>query len=296
MPTEPADETKNEVFNSINLRPDEVIKPPDSEWDHAERFTGLVFKIETLRDLYQLPTYDKVRRACEELCVLIPQLRALQDAMNTSAQFLAAKDGVTIPPDMMKFDLVLPMEWTDDDGGKSHGTMHLPMGAPPFSLVNEFTPYTERGDTGAAPSLTHFVVGLVFRENEELDQEEILLIKKDHPDWQAGRLNGVGGKLASGENALAAMHREFKEEAGAEGLDWQCFARLVGTSYAVHFFRADAPDDLTVRTMTTEEVDWYPLRWVFQCAGENEDVLVDNLDWLIPLARKHTVKAVAAEN
>jgi hypothetical protein len=38
------------------------------------------------------------------------------------------------------------------------------------------------------------------------------------------------------------------------------------------------------------------LRWVFQCAGENEDVLVDNLDWLIPLARKHTVKAVAAEN
>jgi hypothetical protein len=36
-----------------------------------------------------------------------------------------------------------------------------------------------------------YVVGFLFRNN----LSEVALIKKDRPAWQAGHLNGIGGKL-----------------------------------------------------------------------------------------------------
>lgn len=52
------------------------------------------------------------------------------------------------------------------------------------------------------------VVGFVFRG------KEVVLILKNRPDWQAGRLNGVGGRVEAGESPKEAMVREFKEETG----------------------------------------------------------------------------------
>ena len=44
--------------------------------------------------------------------------------------------------------------------------------------------------------------------------EKILLVKKDRPAWQSGRLNLVGGKIEEGETPEQAALRELKEEAG----------------------------------------------------------------------------------
>jgi 8-oxo-dGTP pyrophosphatase MutT (NUDIX family) len=68
-----------------------------------------------------------------------------------------------------------------------------------------------------------YVLGFCF--NTSLDK--VVLIKKRLPEWQAGRLNGVGGHVEHGETTLGAMVREFREETGwAEHVGWVCFGRL----------------------------------------------------------------------
>lgn len=42
--------------------------------------------------------------------------------------------------------------------------------------------------------------------------EHVLLIQKARPDWQAGFLNGIGGRIEPGETPQEAMGREAREE------------------------------------------------------------------------------------
>lgn len=55
-----------------------------------------------------------------------------------------------------------------------------------------------------------YVLGFMFNE----DESKVLLIMKNRPAWQAGKLNGVGGKIEAGETPIQAMEREFAEETG----------------------------------------------------------------------------------
>ena len=55
-----------------------------------------------------------------------------------------------------------------------------------------------------------YVVGYMFSP----DYREVALIRKAKPEWQRGKLNGVGGKIEIGERKGIAMSREFAEEAG----------------------------------------------------------------------------------
>jgi len=56
-----------------------------------------------------------------------------------------------------------------------------------------------------------YVCGFAFTE----DGKQVLLISKNRPEWQRGRLNGVGGKIESFDKSPAyAMVREFEEETG----------------------------------------------------------------------------------
>lgn len=52
-----------------------------------------------------------------------------------------------------------------------------------------------------------YVVGFVFDQNGK-----VILLRKTHPDWQAGKLNGVGGKCKPGEDDRVTMVREWQEE------------------------------------------------------------------------------------
>lgn len=61
--------------------------------------------------------------------------------------------------------------------------------------------------------MTRYVLGFAFSE----DDRSVLLILKNRPAFQAGKWNGVGGKIEPSETAPQAMAREFREETG---LDW----------------------------------------------------------------------------
>jgi 8-oxo-dGTP diphosphatase len=107
------------------------------------------------------------------------------------------------------------------------------------------------------------------------DRARVLFIRKRRPAWQAGRLNGVGGKVEQGETPAQAMRREFREEAGLDVADWQHVLTLTGRDWRGHFFRSFGEVG-TARTMTDERLEVHAVRPL------PPDV-IPNLNWMIPM-------------
>jgi 8-oxo-dGTP diphosphatase len=129
----------------------------------------------------------------------------------------------------------------------------------------------------AKPVSMRYVVGFLFSPS----RGQVALIRKNKPTWQAGLLNGIGGKIEQGELARDAMVREFKEETSVDVRDWRQFAVMNGNGYVVHFFVADATVDQfnNLQSTTEELIEVVP----FNYACEHRDC-IPNLRWLIPLA------------
>jgi 8-oxo-dGTP diphosphatase len=123
------------------------------------------------------------------------------------------------------------------------------------------------------------------------DLENVVLVMKNRPSWQAGKYNGVGGKIEPGEWHYDAMIREFREETGFETNpgDWHEYACLTGT--------VDGPDDQftvgfywckksmkemveKISTKTDENIYIVDVKYVHQDPSK----FIENLPWLIPLA------------
>lgn len=122
----------------------------------------------------------------------------------------------------------------------------------------------------------HYVCGFAFSPTK------VALIRKTKPEWQAGRLNGIGGKVEGGETHIEAMIREFEEETGCHVEDWEVFVTLQSppgwkNAWSVYFFRAFGVDLTKLKSVTEEEVVVVP--WL-----DLPSSVIHNLRWLIPLA------------
>jgi len=110
--------------------------------------------------------------------------------------------------------------------------------------------------------------------------DQVLLIRKNRPPAQAGKLNGVGGKVEPGERFIGAMVREFREETGVETSesDWTCFATLDSPGWNLAFFVARLPDDVLGRasSLTDETLE------VCVIADLKQANTMRNLQWMIP--------------
>jgi len=102
----------------------------------------------------------------------------------------------------------------------------------------------------------------------------VALIEKRRPEWQKGRLNGVGGQMEKGESPPRAMVREFSEEAGDE-IHWRQFCLVKGDGYCVYYFVSKERAEISSKT--DEQVGWYPVNKLPANA-------LPNLLWLIPMA------------
>jgi 8-oxo-dGTP diphosphatase len=114
------------------------------------------------------------------------------------------------------------------------------------------------------------------------DRQRVLLIRKRRPAWQAGKLNGVGGKIERGESPAEAMRREFREEANLDVRDWQEVLTLSGgddagsgIAWRGHFFRAFGDID-AARALTDEQLERHDVRALPRDT-------IPNLHWMIPL-------------
>lgn len=128
--------------------------------------------------------------------------------------------------------------------------------------------------------VTEYVCGFMFSHERSM----VALIEKKRPAWQAGKFNGIGGKIEVGETPHMAMAREFFEETGyaTRADDWRAVCVLTHASRdgLVHFFAADIPSTATaaLASMTDERVLWCPAHYL---AGLP---VLWNLHWLIPMA------------
>jgi len=111
--------------------------------------------------------------------------------------------------------------------------------------------------------------------------KNILLIRKNRPSWQAGFLNGVGGKVELGETSKEAMSRETEEETGFQiPIDnWNLFATLQEKDkFKIDVFNIFV-DNLSEFEQKTDEKleihEWDKL--------SKELYIIQNLLWLIPL-------------
>jgi 8-oxo-dGTP diphosphatase len=81
---------------------------------------------------------------------------------------------------------------------------------------------------------TRYVVGYLFNN----DGTAVILLRKTHPEWQAGKLNGVGGRVEENETPAACIEREFLEETGVPCNQWQFTIHLEGPDFIVFYYRA----------------------------------------------------------
>lgn len=124
--------------------------------------------------------------------------------------------------------------------------------------------------------MKQYNLGFVFTP----DFSKVLLIHKNRPDWQIGKLNGLGGKQEPGETALEGMVRELEEETGLSiaAEQWAEVGSIGSDEWSVAVFTAIWSGELAAaQTMTDETVEWF-------ATNALPTNVIDNLRWLIPLA------------
>lgn len=114
------------------------------------------------------------------------------------------------------------------------------------------------------------------------DARRVVLIEKNRPDWQAGKLNAVGGKVEAGETPHDAMVREFEEETGVRIPNWDHYATVEFDGGDVHFHRSFTTTSTLseVRSVTDEHVQVHRIESIL--CGDHRTI--PNLVWLLALA------------
>lgn len=126
--------------------------------------------------------------------------------------------------------------------------------------------------------MKEYVLGFMF----DTKGEWVALIKKNKPEWQKGRFNGIGGKVELNEVFWAAMVREFKEETGVEHEDWLWVGEIQEKDWKIGVFTC-ATDKVHLTTSTTdEEVIVFSLETVKEFTKEQT---ISNVPWLVAICR-----------
>lgn len=115
-------------------------------------------------------------------------------------------------------------------------------------------------------------------------QLNVVLIRKNKPQWQAGKLNGVGGKIEENESAYDAMVREFSEEAGIIFTSWNMYAKLTEQNkYDLFVFRGfvESVKEIEVKSMTNEIIEVHNIKNLY-----NEFILPSAM-WLLHMALQY---------
>ncbi|MEG0870534.1 MAG: NUDIX domain-containing protein [Hafnia sp.] len=121
-----------------------------------------------------------------------------------------------------------------------------------------------------------YSLGFAFSANGQ----ELVVITKNRPAWQAGKWNGVGGSIEPGETPLQCQVREFCEETGVKTIesDWKPICQFSSEHFAVHTFCLFSDCIYDVKTLTDEQVSIIPVDLnQIRLFGQS------NLPWLVGL-------------
>lgn len=124
------------------------------------------------------------------------------------------------------------------------------------------------------------VVGFAFTPS----LNKVLLIKKNRPEWQAGWLNGVGGKIEGDESPIDAMRREFKEETGLDRHKWNHYATLLADDNTLGAIEISVFRTITSISKAIQTTDEELVRFNTNHILKRTSGLMHNLKWLLPMA------------
>jgi len=127
------------------------------------------------------------------------------------------------------------------------------------------------------------VLGFVFNK----EHTKIALIKKNRPEWQKDKYNGIGGHVEKKETFQDAMAREFEEEASIFTLpdDWEGFGRMVGIDWDVWLFVLELNDLSKIKSKTDEKIEVFEVDKILNYKkGKLRNDIIPNLYWIIPMA------------
>lgn len=141
----------------------------------------------------------------------------------------------------------------------------------------------------------NYSLGFMFSE----DKTKVLLILKDRPEWQRGKLNGIGGKeeiddYNSGmkDDYRFTQSREFKEETGIDTYvdDWELFCIIKGTettekvgtvagsTYSIYCYKAFSDKVYNAKTIESK----VPL--LINSWEVGQYITLPHVNWLVPMA------------
>ena len=97
--------------------------------------------------------------------------------------------------------------------------------------------------------MKRYVVGIIGSGTQ------CLFVSKQRPDWQVGKLNGVGGKVEDDESPIDAIERECFEECGLITNNWVLIGTLArDNDYIVYYYYANMDSIQEAFSKTDEEV------------------------------------------
>lgn len=173
-------------------------------------------------------------------------------------------------------------EWPPDSAGSPVHYLPDYVDSSEFRTLEAYDSYYFDLVVAQYPVPNQYTVGLMFDNKAK----EVLLIKKNRPKFQAGKYNGVGGKLEKGETVRQCMVREFQEESGIHTSDdqWKHIITLEGGTWRVWFFMSRDPNVYSYNNSTDEVLRLVPTSQLHNLP------LMPQLYWMIPLALDTTVK------
>ena len=123
-----------------------------------------------------------------------------------------------------------------------------------------------------------YVLGFMFN----MDKSKVALILKTKPEWQAGLMNGIGGKCENNEPPYFAMVREFKEETGYEQHwgTWHHYCDMIGDKFEVWCYAAYTCNLHELKTTTEEKIIIVEVKDIHTFQYK----LLTNVPWLIEMA------------
>lgn len=123
---------------------------------------------------------------------------------------------------------------------------------------------------------TTATLGFVF----DSTGKRVLLVHKKKPVWQNGKLNGIGGKIESGENIHECIARECMEESSLKipPQNWQHFGTIQEKDCDIEVFATQYLGAVTDAVKTDhEEIEWFYHKRL-------PTTVIKNLYFLIPAA------------
>jgi 8-oxo-dGTP diphosphatase len=125
--------------------------------------------------------------------------------------------------------------------------------------------------------MTDYALGFAFNK----EHTHVALIKKNKPTWQAGLLNGIGGKIEEGEEPIEAMVREFREESGIESewFQWRELLTMGSEDWTVYVYYTNVLDISKAESLTDEIVGVYDVNKILL----DRTLSISNLPWIISL-------------